>query len=256
MSEIKSIHIIWDDVIFKRDSIEFDIRRLNTILLPVKVKGIIESLNLMKNEYFNRLYGKKAFKLSFRNGNLIQEAELSPGWKRLSDVIELVQEHYELSSNKNQQTIFRNIENLGQSDLLELYENLLNRTKYLKYLSSIVKEEFKLIPILEYSNGTTEDSFLFRIRNKNGSILIVWENVNISRATYIFKTHPDNHATVLKRLEEFICTKDFEHKRSTLSSKSFAARKERLSLGFYEKYRHTKKGNFEAEIDYLINYTV
>jgi hypothetical protein len=33
-----------------------------------------------------------------------------------------------------------------------------------------------------------EESFLFRVKNVNRGIFIIWENINPARATYIFKT--------------------------------------------------------------------
>jgi len=220
------------------------------------MKGLIESLNLLKDDYFNRLYAKKLFKLSFSNGELIQNKQDSPEWTKLLDAIELIQVHYEINVRKKKKGALRYIQKLEQNEILELYDQLLSRTEYLKHLASMISPEFKLIPVLEYANGKVEDSFLFRIRNKNGNRLLIWENVNLSRATYIFKFPESKHTEILKRIEEFICSKDFEHKRSILSSTSGNSRKIKLGLCFYEKYLHEDFGNFKSEINYLIGYTV
>ncbi len=256
MQERKQIYIIWDDIIFKKDHIEFDLKRIKTILHPVKVKGIIESLNLLKDDYFKRLYSKKLFKLSFLHGELDQNKDSSPGWTKLLDAIELVKEHYEIKISKRKTGVVRYLPNLNRIELLEMYDVLLSRTDYLKHLAKIISPEFKIIPVLEYSNGKVEDSFLFRLRNKNGNILLIWENVNLSRATYIFKFPESKQEITLKKIKEFICTTDFELKRSILSSKTGTSRKIKMDLCFYEKYSHENIGKFKSEVEYLIGYTV
>jgi hypothetical protein len=256
MMDKKILFIIWDDIIFKKDKIEFDVKRLKTILLPVKIKGVLESLNLLKDDYFNRLYSKKLFKLCFLQGELIQNKQESPGWPKLFDAIELIKEHYEIKVTKRKKGVVRHTDKLEKDELIEINEELLSRTEYLKHLAKIIGPEFKLIPVLEYANGKVEDSFLFRLRNKNGNILLIWENVNVSRATYIFKFPERKQDQALKNIEDFISTTDFEHKRSILSSKSGNSRKIKLELCFYEKYAHKDISKFKAEVEYLIGYTV
>ncbi len=256
MTEPKTLYIIWDDIIFKKDSIEFDIKRLKNILHPVKIKGVIESLNLIKDGYFNRLYAKKLFKLTFLSGELIQNKNESPGWPKILDAIELVQEHYEINVRKSKKAILRHIHKLEPKELLDLYDELLSRTEYLKHLANLIGHEFKLIPVLEYSNRKVEDSFLFRIKNRNGNILMIWENINLNRATYIFKFPERKQEEVLRKIENFICSTDFEHKRSILSSNTRSSKKIKLDLCFYEKYQHESFSNFKSELEYLINYTV
>jgi hypothetical protein len=56
---IKNIIVIWDDIVFGKDCIKFDTKRINTIIQPLQFKGIIESLNLIKEEYFKRLFSIK-----------------------------------------------------------------------------------------------------------------------------------------------------------------------------------------------------
>ena len=256
MTDVKSFYIIWSDIIFGKDKIEFDVKRLKTILRPVTIKGVIEGLNLIKGEYFNRLYAKKLFKLSFHKGELVQTPEASPGWPRLLNAIELAQDHYEIKISKRKKGSLRYNHKLEQHELLEIYDCLLSHTEYLKYLANKIDTEFRLIPVLEYANGKVEDSFLFRIRNKNGNILLVWENVNVSRATYIFKFTEKKQEEVLKKIEDFICTTGFEHKRSMLSSDTLLSKKSKLELCFLKKYSHENFSDFKSEIEFLVSATV
>ncbi len=255
MTDIKTFHIIWDDIVFKKDQIEFSPKRIKTILKPVKVKGVIESLNIIKGEYFNRLYGKKAFKLSFENGLLLQSKENSPGWIRLMDAVELVQEYYAIKFQKRIKGAIRKNSKLNEHEILDVYEDLLSKTEYLKFLAQRINTEFKLIPVLEYSNGNVEDSFLFRFRNNRGDVLIVWENVNSGRATYIFKYNEQRHEDVLQKIEAFICSQDYTHKRSLLSDTDRVAKNLKKELCFFKKYTHKGYSEFKAEIEYIIGYS-
>ena len=255
MSETKTLHIIWDDIRFSKDHLEFNLRRLNTILKPVKIDGLIESLNVIKGEYFNRLYGRKAFKLSFENGHLIQSKDVSPGWPRLMDAIELAEDHYAIKFQKRKKGSIRKNLHLNNSEILDVYDDLLSRTEYLKYLAKRIDSDFKLIPVLEYSNGNIEDSFLFRFKNKRGDVLIVWENVNPNRATYIFKYNEVKHPDTLQKIENFICSEDYSHKRSLFSGTDLVSRNIKKELCFLKKYAHKGFMEFRAEIEYIIGYS-
>lgn len=255
MTEIKTLYIIWDDIIFGQDKIEFDIKRIKTILHPITIKGLIKSLNIVKGEYFNRLYGKKAFKLSFDNGKLLQSKEHSPGWNRLMDAIELVQEYYSLKVLTKKKAVVRKIDNLGEEEILEVYDDLLSRTEYLKYLAQRINTEFKLIPVLEYSNGHIEDSFLFRFKNKRGDVLVIWENVNARRATYFFKYNEQKRPNTLQNIENFITREDYNHKRSLLSGSDRISKEIKRDLCFYKRYSHYGYSEFKSEVEYLIAYS-
>jgi len=255
MSDLKTYYIIRDDIIFKKGQIEFDVKRLKIILKPVKIPGVIESLNTIKTDYFKRLYGKKAFKISFSNGELITDKEASPGWERLFDALELVREFYELKYVKSQKGILRNNIRLNGKEILEVYDDLLSRTEYLKYLAQRIGSDYKLIPVLEYSNGNVEDSFLFRFSNKKGDIVIVWENVNLNRATYIFKYNQERHPDILQKLEHFISSEDYTYKRSLLSGNERNSKLIKRDLCFYKKYPHHSFMDYKAEIEFIINYS-
>lgn len=255
MSDAISLHIIWDDIHFRKDYIEFKTERLKTIVKPVKVKGLIESLNKIKGEYFHRLYGKKAFKLTFSNGELLTHADHSPGWERLLNAIEFVQELYAIQFQKEKKGAIREHKELNQEEIKELYEDILVRTEYLKFLAKRIESEFKLIPVLEFSNGIIEDSFLFRFRNKRGDVLIVWENVKPGRATYIFKYNEIRHKDVLQKIESFIESKDYHHKRTLLSGTDKVSKDIKKELCFYKKNAHKGFSEYKAEIEYLIGYS-
>lgn len=253
MENIHHLHVIWEDIFFKKDYICFHTKRIQQVIEPVKVKGIIESLNLVKGEYFYRIYGHKAFKLAIRNEIVVRE--LSPGWNSVLDAIEFAIDLYQIQFAKKGKAILKKHQSLNKEEVRQLYEPVISKSDYLKYLAQRLDTEFKLIPVLEYSNGQLEDSFLFRFRNKRGHVLIVWENVKPGRATYVFKYEEAKHKDVLEKIESFIMSEDYHKKRSLLSGNDRAARILKQELCFYKKYPHKGFTDFRAELEYLIGYS-
>lgn len=253
MENITHLHIIWEDIFFKKDYICFHATRLKLLIEPVKQKGIIESLNLVKGEYFNRIYGRKAFKLAIRNGIVVREQ--SPGWNSLLDAIEFAMDIYHIQFAKKERAIIKKHQSLSKQEVQDLYDPIISHSEYLKYLAQRLDTEFKLIPVLEFSNGQLEDSFLFRFRNNRGHVLIVWENVKTGRATYVFKYEEAKHFNILEKIESFIMSEDYHKKRSLLSGTDRAARIIKQELCFYKKYPHKGFMDFRSEIEYLIGYS-
>jgi len=253
LENIKHLHIIWEDIFFKKDYICFHATRLKQIIEPVKVKGIIESLNLVKGEYFYRIYGRKAFKLAITNGVINQE--LSSGWLRMLDAIEFAMDIYHIQFAKKGKAILKKHKELNKEEVKELYDPVISKSDYLKYLAQRLDAEFKLIPVLEFSNNQLEDSFLFRFRNKRGHVLIVWENVKPGRATYVFKYEEARHPDILEKIESFIMSEEYHKKRSLLSGTDRPARIIKQELCFYKKYPHKGFEDFRAEVEYLIGYS-
>lgn len=251
----KTLYIIWDDIIFDKDRLCFDSTRLKLILQPVQMKGLIKSLNIVKGEYFYRLFGKKAFKLTFVDGKLNKSLENSPGWARLLDAIELVQDYYSFYIAKVDRNLIRKNKQLNNSEVVDLYESIISKSEYLKYLAARLNADFRLIPILEYSNRHVEDSFLFRFRNKQNDILVIWENANEKRATYIFKYNEEKRPNQIQKIVEFIESTAYEQKRSLLSGSTRISKEIKRNLCFYKKYSHSDYGAFKAEIEYLLLYS-
>jgi hypothetical protein len=93
---------------------------------------------------------------------------------------------------------------------LESYYFPLHKTTYLEYLCLNQCDEYKIIPLVEtrVSNGqiTHEDAFLFTIRGKERDVfLIVWENVNISRASFIFPVAKASYENRINEIFQYIC---------------------------------------------------
>lgn len=93
---------------------------------------------------------------------------------------------------------------------------------YMNYLCLNQAEGYKVIPIEEKKKVNNqilyEDSFLFAIR-KADRILIVWENVNDKRATYVFPATTANYESLIETIYGYIIT-PAKHKRLMMHRKT------------------------------------
>ncbi|MDR1700754.1 MAG: hypothetical protein LBR68_06140, partial [Lachnoclostridium sp.] len=61
-----------------------------------------------------------------------------------------------------------------------------DKREYLDILCDLQSDNRKIVPVAEIMGDTVEDSFLFTIE-RGEVIYIIWENTNLSRATYVFR---------------------------------------------------------------------
>jgi hypothetical protein len=184
----KDYGFIWDDIIFKNKSVQIYIKRLDKRFLEIDCKNSIESLNKIKEEFFTKHHGNKLYKLKAYDNKVMLI------WsKDVQDILALTEaaiEFYEFRYEKAKKVRYLSeemLESISNEDILKLFKQTSDKEPYLKFLYHLHSEYFKLIPILEFIGNTQEESFLFRIKNGNEKILVVWENLNPARATYLFQ---------------------------------------------------------------------
>lgn len=125
-----------------------------------------------------------------------------------------------------------------------------DRTSYLDFLCKIQSENYAVVPLIEkISRGDTyqeEDAFLFTAATAN-FIYIIWENINTSRATYVFESCPNKYMESLQKVFDFAASSNF-YKRS----KIHVDRQLRQELGLNKIINHTSfrewKYNFPYDI--------
>jgi hypothetical protein len=90
-------YIHWSFVTFEKDKIVFigDLK----LLKPANLKGVHQGLNLIKKEYFERLYGKKIYKITYFNREVIPE--LSRDWELFTSTIETSIDYCSFTISKN-----------------------------------------------------------------------------------------------------------------------------------------------------------
>lgn len=240
-----TLFIIWDDITFERDLVRFLPTRLNEFLFPVEVKGVFPELNIIKDEYFNRLWGKKIYKLKFfKNVLLIED---SPDWQSILESIELVKDLYQFrTTRKNTFGPHLSIESTSS------FFNVFSNNDYLKYLATKQNISFKVIPIYEVRNNIKEESFIFRMITKKDNILILWENVISGRATHLFLCSKEQLESVLLNIESFICT-SMQYKRSLLYLESQESEDIRKKLAYLTAFKHTDIEDYESYIAEIID---
>lgn len=108
-----------------------------------------------------------------------------------------------------------------------------SKTEYLNFLSEVHSQAYKIVPVQETLNNSIEDSFLFTVE-RDGVIYIIWENTNLSRATYVFSIAPEQYEERLQFVFDYIVS-------------SIRAKRQRLHSGGIDKEIF---GNFE-----IINHT-
>ncbi len=247
----KEYSIIWDDVEFGKDEIKFKPNRLRTILKSVHCKGVVESLNSIKTEYFERLYSGKVFKLTFLKGEILLNK--SPGWKQIIETIEFAKEFYEYKyPNLNRTRNIIKFKGLSNQEIISLFDTSFLKSDFLKFLASKQSEIYKIIPAIEYINNHSEESFIFRFTTLKETTLIIWENVNEARATHIFVSKEDDKQNTLDLVEDFICRQDIVTKRSLLYYTDMEARKIKEDLNYLKSIRHNSLSEYETEIKWLI----
>ena len=243
-------HFIWDDITFQNNQIKLDMKRTKDALKPIPCDGIFESLNLIKKDYFERLYPKALFKLAFVDGEI--RFNESPGWKKLLETIELSKNYYEFKFEFNSWNP-RAFSHLGNKEIVTLFETSIKKSKYLTYLASLQTKEYKIIPILEYISNRREESFLFRFKTKKYALLIIWENVNQNRATHLFISKGNTERQILELVQGYIYRNDISSKRSILHYSEGVSQKLKEKLHFLKSVRHKSLEEYQAEIEFILS---
>jgi len=183
----RSLIVTWDKINFEDNSITIsDGRHYYTFITTLSKK----SYNYIK-PFLLRL-NLPPIIITIANGQILDiknQTEFEKGFEfiKLENLIYEIPQVYE---EEKFITLSRKGISLSNSEITNAYK-LKFKNQYFKFLCEIQDEKFKLIPVAEstfHSNGHLifEEGFLFTIKSKKDYILI-WENINTSRATYIFK---------------------------------------------------------------------
>ncbi|MEI6946522.1 hypothetical protein V9K67_04920 [Paraflavisolibacter sp. H34] len=242
------VYLVWDDIDFSHDSIKVKPARIRRILKPIPYKGSLPCLNEIKEEYFVRQYNKP-FKLVFSD-SAFSPAD-SPAWEQINGLIErAIEIHRFPGLPKIVKPRPRAAKPAPRLAAAPREDN--GKADYLKLLAARQSEAYRLITIREKYSGKTESSFLFRLHTLSGRILIVWENTNPARATYLFIADQQNLNERLVKIEAFIHSENVDFKRSRFQQ--LAVNKQlRRELFFIGSLRHEGLRQFETDLQTFIN---
>jgi hypothetical protein len=253
--KIVSLSVIWDDIIFDKNELRLkpDSIRVNSVLKPIPFKGSIPELNNIKQEYFERKF-HRLIKLKYRNGNFLTND--NPIWKELSKLIEEGKTYYETSlvTKRSPKKRFqvKTYDSFDQfiSDFEK--EPKINYYKFLAVKQSM--NEVNIITIKEFIGGNVETSILFQLHTKKDKILLIWENVNESRASILFTFEKEKAQEYLKKIKLFICNPNLLHKRYRFLKNSKEIKRMRIEMGFYKRVMHSDLDKFKSEINSILYY--
>lgn len=235
----------WDNFDFGENQLLFPIEKCRKILNPIRLFGVNQSLNLIKNSYFKRLYGDCVLEFTIFQDNIIPEE--SGGYKIIKDSIELAIEFLSFCQLDYKKIgRLRVFENISRSETINILREFKN--PYIDYLAINQDEKFKVIPILEYMNGKIEQSLLFRTITESGKLLIVWENINPNRATHLFLTNQEKSQNILAKIEEYLIRDDISCKRSLLYDSSKFAKNFKKEISYIGNINHTLFEQYSLEL--------
>lgn len=245
------VQVQWNNVEFLKGSIILVGRPQLRSLHPITLSGSIISLNTIKKEYFNRLYGNITYTLTFVDGKLSRLQ--SPDFLKMQKTIGLATAYWDF---KNALRLsYKEVEMFLKhpaADILTLNKSKIDRSPYLKHLATLQTANRKIIPMFEPFQQRREECFIFRLSTRRGNQLIIWENVNENRASHLFLATKENEDIVLKKVITYILREDLSQRRSRLQSDT----KENQELKRYLEYKshiiHKGLYDYELYLNYLI----
>ena len=121
------------------------------------------------------------------------------------------------SGSRSIGSVINGLEKISNKAIRE-FLNLNDRSQYLSHLCNIQSTQYKIIPAPElfiFSNNLKEeDTFIFTVCSAH-KLLLVWESINVARATYIFEVDVNSYRDKLETIFEYIVSTQ-KNKRSSL----------------------------------------
>lgn len=196
----EKIFITWDNIEFLNNKIKINHKDFFS-LKPIQIIDSKESLNLIKVEYFKRVYHNQIYKLYVIN-NEIKE-EISPDLKKIRAVIEIQLEEIQ-KKKKNQKNLEKKEKifpkNASQSQIIEIIGNLPeSKFKFIKIAAKFLTENDQVLAFIENNNSNFEEALIFIFKRPKLNF-VLWENINESRGAYLFKFPQPNFKQELSRL--------------------------------------------------------
>jgi hypothetical protein len=110
-----------------------------------------------------------------------------------------------------------------------------DKKQYLDILCDLQSDQHKIIPVSEAIGDSVEDAFLFTVEKEETGVFVIWENTNLSRATYVFRVEPERYEERLQFVFDYIVS-NVRAKRLRLHSDSL----DTDMFGDFEIINHTE----------------
>lgn len=196
----EKIFITWDNIEFLNNTIKIK-HKAHFGIKPIKVSDSRESLNLIKVEYFKRVYNANIYKLYLKNNEVVES--VSPDLKKIKAVIEIKLEEDQKKTKKNQTNNLLNErvfpKNADSTKIIDTIKSLPEiRFQFIKTAAKFLNEHDRVIALDENNNSNIEEALIF-IYNRSKTNFILWENVNPGRGAYLFEFASRNFEIELSR---------------------------------------------------------
>lgn len=240
---------IWKNVFFKNRSIQICNIKDNKRFLPIAAPNSTELLEKIKEEFFTRNHGNRLYKLQ-ASGNSVDLAQ-SPDVQAILHLIDAAVELYNFRYERKTKSRYLSEEyltHMSNDDVLGIFKKDVDKGPYIKALYSKHSQDLKLIPILESIGNSLEESFLFRVERR-GNIFVMWENINPARATYVFKTSPNDRK--LKEILKYISEHENSKRLYLKSPQNFKWASK--NLGYVDCIEHDGLSEYKKALSKLIH---
>lgn len=147
------------------------------------------------------------------------------GLEILDEIFELLNLKISLDNYKigNIEYFINNIiGKISNQNIINIFSLDTSKSQYLDYLCQRQDQNYKIIPVNENRSFNANNSliseyvFLFAIRGNFGKSYIIWESLEISRATHIFECNHENYAYAFQKIFDYIQSPDITNKRQLL----------------------------------------
>lgn len=197
-SQCDKIFITWDNIEFLDKKIKIK-HKDHFSLKPINIVNSKESLNLIKIEYFKRVYHNQIYKLYLKNNEVVES--ISHDLEKIRAVIEIQLEEIKKKKEKGTRTnekVFP--KNASQSVILNIISTLPeNKFKFIKSAAKFLNEGDQVLAFDENNNNNIEEALIFIFKRPRFN-LVLWENLNDKRGAYLFEYSQQNFNQELSRL--------------------------------------------------------
>lgn len=140
--------------------------------------------------------------------------------------------------NPSEDSEFRELTNKELSEIFGKHE-------YIEYLQEFQSTAFDM-RLIYY-----DDSYLFSIPFKTEQIAIVWESIDVNKATYIFKCNADQYMDVFNLIETYLKDDTIINKRSKLIGRGYDSTEIQSDLKFIKAIKHVDYSFEKWEVNLL-----
>lgn len=225
---------IWNGLDFQKNQVQISSSD-NKIFNPIYCKKSDPILNVIREEFYKIYFGKKILHFNANDKNIL--VDISADIKNIVDLIDQIVELYEFKHSKVKKSRVlprANLETLSNEKIVTIFKIPKGKEKFIEFLYSNHNHGRKIIPLIEIISGAKEEAFLFSIKGRNNAEFVIWENLNKSRATYIFKRKNEK---IVNDILMYISSAEHA-KRSYLRFHDIKDNWPEVNLGFYKIIQH------------------